>query len=494
MSLFFRKGIVVMRVRWCRCLLLAILCGVFTNSVFAQEIAQTGKSASEEVEALKQQLRQMEYSVARQQEQIKELKEKLENIGTGATVVSEKNVKKAVEEYLSLPEARKESGIEPVGTGTAVVSQEYIKKAVEDYLSTPEARKEMGFGLSNVTAEYTPDDEKYALSFKSSDGNFSLNTGGRMQFRYTYKDKDADFNESDTQDITIRRARVYMGGNIYSKFVHYYVEADFDNFNLGMRDFYVYWDPIHELNAKIGYFKVPFNRQRVSASSRLLLQDRSIASEEFDQDRDYGVDIYGNPFGGYMEYHAAVFQGAGEKSIKGNTDNELLYVLNARYNPFGKYDYYDETDVKYTDTLKATIGASVAFNGKDSDEKLEKTNTVVGVVDLGVKYKGLAWNNEYFVRTEDPESDGDTINSDGFYTQLGYFVLPKKLEMAARYSQLDPNNDVSKDFQKEYTIGVNYYFRAHRSKIQTDFGHYVTDDNEADKEDSMIRVQYQIIF
>src|SRR3990167_11006411 len=158
----------------------------------------------------------------------------------------------------------------------------------------------------------------------------------------------------------------------------------------------------------MGYFKVPFNQQRMTTSAKLLLQDRSIASEAFDQDRDYGIDIYGKPFEGHMEYHASVFQGAGEKANE-NIDNELMYVLSLRYNPFGKYDYYDETDVKYTDTLKATIGASAVFNAKDRDEKLENTDSIAGVFDIGVKYKGISWNNEYFVRTEDPESDGDTI-------------------------------------------------------------------------------------
>jgi len=461
-----------MRRKWYKYVLSAAMafCDIYTNgmlhSAFAQETVQPKEASGNEVEDLKWQLGVMEESVGKQQEQIQALRNRIDSMKT-----------------------------EPAPT-----AKEDIKKAVEDYLSTPEAREEMGLGLPGaVVAEYTPDDEKYAMGFKSKDDKYSLNLGARMQFRYTFKDNDPDYDgehhESvvDTNNLDIRRARVYFGGNIYSKLVHYYVEFDGDSFNVGVRDFYVYWDPINELNAKMGYFKVPFNRQRMASSAKLLLQDRSIASEAFDQDRDYGIDIYGKPFEGHMEYHASVFQGAGEKANE-NIDNELMYVLSLRYNPFGKYDYYDETDVKYTDTLKATIGASAVFNAKDRDEKLENTDSIAGVFDIGVKYKGISWNNEYFVRTEDPESDGDTINSDGFYTQLGYFVLPKKLEVAARYSQLDPNSDVSNDFQEEYTIGVNYYFRAHRSKIQSDIGHYVNDGGLDGKDDNRIRLQYQIIF
>lgn len=435
------------------------------NSALAQEASQPNKVSGSEMEDLKWRLKQMEESVRRQQEQIQALRNRLEAVSTETA---------------------------------PVVPKEEIQHVIEDYLETDEARKKMGLGLPGLTAAYTPDDEKYTLSVRSPDGNYTLNVGGRMQFRYTFKDKDEDFKESDVQDFNLRRARVYFGGNVYTKFVHYYVELDADKFNIALKDFYIYVTPLEALNGKFGYFKVPFNRQFVSSGFKLLLQDRSIASDAFSQNRDYGVDIYGHPFEGHMEYHAALFQGAGGNfsSLNNgdNIDNELMYVLNLRYNPLGEYDYYDETDVNYSGKLKATIGASVAFNAKDNDKKLKNTDTIAGVVDLGVKYRGLSWNNEYFARTEDPESDGETVDSDGFFTQAGYFVIPKKLELAARYSMLDPNNNVPDDLQREYTGGINYYFRAHRSKIQADVGNYVTDTKTGDKEENRFRIQYQIIF
>ena len=457
-----------MHSKWCKYVLslAMVLCGAYADGkvqdVFAQKAEQTEEVSGSDRDYLQWQLKQMEETMQRQQEQIQALKNR----------------------------------IEAVSPAPAPITKEEIKHEIEDYLATDEARKKMALSMPGLTPVYTPDDEKYALGISSADGNFSLNTGARMQFRYTFKDRDEDFNQADLNDINLRRARVYFGGNIYSKYFHYYVEVDADKFNVALRDFYVYWTPFEELNAKIGFFKVPFNRQRMASSSKLLLQDRSIASEEFDQDRDTGFDIYGKPFDGHMEYHAAVFQGTGEKfSGLDNTDNKLLYVLNLRYNPFGEYDYYDETDIKYSEKLKATIGTSVAFNAKDGDEKLKNTDTIAGVVDLGVKYRGFSWNNEYYVRSEDPKSEGDTVDSNGFFTQLGYFVLPKKLELAVRYSMLDPNNDVSNDIQREYTAGVNYYFRAHRSQIQTDFGHFVTEEGDGpDMNENRFRIQYQIIF
>ena len=450
-----------------------VACSIYTqgllNDTFAQQVAQPAEESGSNLEDLKWQLQLMEESAARQQEQIQAIKERLDVVAAEPAPVEK------------------------------IYNKEELEHAVEDYLSTDEARKKLGLGLSGVTAMYSPDEEKYSIVFRSSDDKYSLGIGGRVQFRYTFKDNDADYGARDTNNIDVRRARLSLGGNVYGKLLHYYIELDGDSFDVGIRDFYVYWTPLEELNAKMGYFKVPFNRERMTSSAKLLFQDRSIASEAFDQDRDYGVDIYGKPLDGYLEYHAAIFNGAGEnpedRGTDDNLDNELMYVLSARYNPFGKYDYYDETDVKYSDTLKATIGASVAFNAKKKDEKLEDTDAVVGTVDLGVKYKGISWNNEYYVMSEDPEDDGETLDSDGFFTQIGYFVIPKKLEFDVRYSMLDPNNDVSNDMGREYAAGVNYYFRAHRSKIQADFGHYVTEEGEEqDKQENRVRVQYQIVF
>src|SRR3989338_4613361 len=442
------------------------------QKVFAQEVVQSKETSDSDLEDLKWQLGVMEESAARQQEQIQAIRERLD------AVSAETRIK---EDYC------------------AAVAKEEIKHAVEDYLSTDEARKEMGLGMPSLTALYTPDEDKYSLVVRSPDDKYSLGIGGRLQFRYTFKDNDEDFGKRDTNNMDVRRARLSFGGNVYGKLMHYYVEFDGDSFDVGIRDFYVYWTPFAELNTKLGYFKVPFNQQRISSSAKLLLQDRAIASEAFDQDRDYGFDIYGKPFHGHMEYHAAIFNGAGEnpedRGTDDNLNNELMYVFNIRYNPFGKYDYVDETDLKYCDKFKASIAGSVVFNPKERDEKLVDSDGILGVLELSMKYRGISWHNEYFVMSEDPEDGGDTLNSDGFFTQAGYFILRDRVEVAARYSMLDPDNDVSNDLEKEYTAGVNYYFRGHRSKIQADVGHFVTEQgDEDDKNENRVRVQYQIVF
>lgn len=467
-----------MRSTWYKYVLLSamVVCSIYAVSalhgVCAQEAEQNEEVSGSERDYLQWQLKQMEELFQKQQEQIQKQQEQMQILKTR---------------------------MEALTAEKPPVTKEEIKHEIEDYLSTDEARKKMALGMPAITTIYTPDEEKLSLGFKSADDNYSLGIGFRMQFRYTFKDNDEDYGKRDTQNMDVRRARLCFGGNIYSKMTHYYIELDGDSFDVGVRDFYVYWTPMPELNAKLGYFKVPFNQQRMTTSAKLLLQDRAIASEQFDQDRDYGFDIYGKPFDGHMEYHAAMFQGAGEddedRGTEDNLDNELMYVFNVRYNPFGKYDTVDESDLKFTETFKASVAASVVVNPKTKDEKLVDSDGILGVVELSMKYRGISWHNEFFARSDDPESGGETVDSNGFFSQAGYFVIPKKLEIAARYSMLDPNDDVSDDLQREYTGGINYYFRGHRSKIQTDVGHFVTEEgDDEDKNENRVRLQYQIIF
>ncbi len=486
-------------------LLLTVVCGAVyaggvMRQVFAQDVVQGKKAPESGMDELKNQLnrmeeaflvqqkmmKQMEALALSQQEQIKELKKRIDAQSEKPVVVAKEEIKQEVQQEV----------------------QQTVKQEVGNYLESKEGREKLGLGMPGkyapVYAYYMPDKEKATLGFQTQDGNYSLNVGFRAQLRATYRDRDADFHENDITDIRFRRSRICFAGNIYSKDLYYNVEIAGDNYNVTMWDYCMWWMPSAADGAfgiKGGYFKVPANRQWNSAAFKLLLQDRSIASDAFSQNRDYGLDFYGKPFDGHMEYHAAVFRGAGQNpNPNQNIDNELMYVVTARYYPFGWYNSYniatgwDETDLKYEENFKAVIGASAIYGAKVNEVKLAKTDTSIGNFDVGVRYRGFTWDSEFYIRKIHPESGAESTTADGFYTQAGYFVLPKKLEIAARYSWLDPNTDVRYDIQKEYTVGINYYFRGHRQQIQGDVGHYETDTNTGEKVENRIRLQYQIVF
>jgi hypothetical protein len=73
-------------------------------------------------------------------------------------------------------------------------------------------------------------------------------------------------------------------------------------------------------------------------------------------------------------------------------------------------------------------------------------------------------------------------------------IIPKTLEVAFRYSYLDPNRDVAKDLMTEQIGAVSYYFNKHNLKLQGDVGNIHDQANGTYRDNMQYRVQAQIIF
>ncbi|MEY4704191.1 MAG: hypothetical protein RL042_387, partial [Nitrospirota bacterium] len=48
-------------------------------------------------------------------------------------------------------------------------------------------------------------------------------------------------------------------------------------------------------------------------------------------------------------------------------------------------------------------------------------------------------------------------NAQGWYAQSGYFLLPRKLELAGRYAYWDPDTNAADDLVKEVNVALTYY-------------------------------------
>jgi len=98
-------------------------------------------------------------------------------------------------------------------------------------------------------------------------------------------------------------------------------------------------------------------------------------------------------------------------------------------------------------------------------------------------------------------ADDNTSHQQGAQVQLGYFLIPKKLELAARVGAVWDIGPGSEGVW-EYAGGLNYYLQGHNCKLQLD----VTKINElpirgssanfADVNDdvTMFRAQLQVAF
>src|SRR3990172_2065748 len=435
------------------------------------------ESTSEQIKALKQQIEQMQ---KQNQQQIEELQQKIQDL----------EVKK---------EAEKEKIIEEI---KAEQKDAWYNKIEVSY-------KKPGDGFT----------------LKTKDGNFSLNMRLRAQFQFSVNDTT---DELTATDFRIRRLRFYWIGNAFRPWFEYYIQVSADNgSDLQLRDAYFNAAYKKEAVPRVGQFKVPFNREELNSSSELQLVERSIVNEQFSLGRDIGPALYGL-LGNYVTYGVGIFDGNGRNAA--SLDSNLLYVGRVMLTPccgtlkYGNSSFPISGDYKIEPNFfedKPLIAFGVAAAGmeglnidrKTPDAAIEARFDEIGIVtgdfaqltaDVNFKYKIFSIEGEYDARWISPDGASiDTVFDQGFRIQSGVFLIPKLVEVAARFAYIDfdasvPNvPDVDEpDNQWQITPGLNFYMsHSHKWKIQLDYSFIKNEfTNASDIDENIFRAQLQAYF
>lgn len=328
--------------------------------------------------------------------------------------------------------------------------------------------------------------------------NATLNLNNRMQIRFTSEDLDpASSSQPERDSFRVRRMETKMSGWVYTKDLTYELELNWADTANVVNDANFQWDLTHgkkNLMVKAGQFKVPFGRQELSSSTVQEFVDRSIVAGEFERGRDIGLQLWGTPFGGKLDWRVGVFNGNG-RTVTRNDNDDLQLNARVTWQPFGDAKY-SEGDFESTDRPLLAIAAQyenntlpIAAAGGVAAHARERTITGGDIV---FKYRGLFLFGELFDATNDRTNNLVSFDNSGYNLQAGYFVIPKRLELALRYAVLDPNADRDNDERTETGLAVGYFFNKHPHKLQADYREI---ENKASKQkDRELRLQYQIMF
>ncbi len=202
--------------------------------------------------------------------------------------------------------------------------------------------------------------------------------------------------------------------------------------------------------------------------------------------------------------------------------------------PLDRRSLYGDAEQRRFAVMPAAPGGTRlinVLNGGDADVEspgshaVDRFDAYLGNVFVAAKYRGFSFLHEWWLRDLNnfrtaPDGLGDIIYQDrlgpggsranalfpghalvdyGMVVQAGYFLVPRKLEVAARWAWLrgqsgDVNgngtfrtialpgvagpvhvvNGAFSNFHEadEYTVGINYYFQRHALKWQADVGVY----------------------
>jgi phosphate-selective porin OprO and OprP len=234
-----------------------------------------------------------------------------------------------------------------------------------------------------------------------------------------------------------------------------------------------------------GQFKIPLSMENLTSSNKLEMIDRSQVVEALvargkdvignQNGRDIGVQISGSFLKikgqNIAEYRIGVFNGSGinvadtaneAKDLAGRLLLTPLKGLSFGASYYNGWDKAIKPDVNGKSQVRNRFGVELSY--------------VTGRISLRGEYiKG---------------KDGKTGRA-GWYVQTGYFVIPQKLQVLAKYDTYDPNISLSNNIAVNYVVGANYNFNTW-SRLQA---FYTFRQEEGPKiYNDYFSVQYQIGF
>ena len=348
------------------------------------------------------------------------------------------------------------------------------------------------------------------LTFRTADGNYKLRTRLRGQFLAQYTNPEGEDNNEF--GFRVRRLRVTWDGNAFEKWMKYKVQYDFSRGG-ALNDMKLSFAKNKAAVPTVGQYKVPFNMEVMNSSSALQLVGRSVVTDYFEYGRDIGVGLGGLLGDGMVRYDLGIFQGDGV-NVGVDKDDSVLWAGRVQAAFLGGNAKKVRENFAKKPALMAGVavaGINVGFDGENAEEgntgALSEARDIASEVQVtsltaDLNYRDPRFNltGEYIGRWANPDGDADTAYDYGFRVQGGFFVMPKKFELASRYARVEFDDaegfPANLDNVWTFTQGVNYYLSGnHKWKIQFDYTFQREEDTGGEETDeNMLRAQVQAYF
>lgn len=368
-----------------------------------------------------------------------------------------------------------------------------------------------------VVGGYTPGK---GLGFATRDGRYSISVRARLQPRL---EVEREVGGSSEAVPMMRRARLTIAGTVFSKTVRYYIQLGFTPRDMtgGLRDDVpdVRHNPLRDARIEltrfrdaelwVGQTKVPFSRQRVISDGNLAAIDRSIANEEFNLDRDVGVQLRSQDLGGVhgkLGYALGVFTGDGRNSFEVRKP-ELLYVARFEVRPLGPLADDGESDQARSRKPKLALGVAYAFHDEAQGDRgvfgarppdRGTTDYHNATADLALHWRGVSLESGVHWRVGRRHAGDVRVpiaparNGLGWFAQLAWLLPKTSLEPVVRYAQVHNVYGAHSSIGDgiEAGGGLGYYFAGHDLKVQADYYRLWHEGIGSDR----LRVQLQVAF
>lgn len=326
--------------------------------------------------------------------------------------------------------------------------------------------------------------------FEIRNDPFSLALHGLLQVQAApYVQSRARKSNGDAADVEgflLRRARLGIDGSLVGGVTYAFQYEFFDGAPAtaagGSRllDATIGYERYPLAQLAFGAQKVPFSKIAITSSSNLQLIERPFSARQIPNvlalvpDRQLGATISGDLIGA-AEYSIGVFNG-NETMFRGDDNGGLLYAARLELHPLGttgdSQAAFYPIDEGYR-RLRVALGGDIYYNDDAAGTQLAWS------ADLTLKWRGLSLTAEWLMANFEPTSDPTRppeligeVDQRAFFAQAGFFIVPGRVEIAARFEDWDTNTDVddASDLQA-ISGGLNVYLLRDRIKAQVQYTH-----------------------
>ncbi len=360
----------------------------------------------------------------------------------------------------------------------------------------------------SITTGLAPADIYISGFFISTtDKSYSLYVNGLFQVRFTgFKPKSdvVPLGESDagTANFDVFLGRMAVSGSAFSPKLKYFLQiqgSTAGNSNtISMLDWFTADTLSKYLTVQAGRSWTPYSFEYYCNPGNYLFADLSTGEYAFSIPRAIGVQAYGQI--GKLAYGAVVANSVPALDAGGqeNFNTKLAYIGHLQYDILAPFGYVETDPTGPAKKPELTFWASGAYNPINASSGFQNltsgdtTDNATAALSFRAQYFTLQGTG-YFRKTN-PADGSSSYNSWGYGEQAGYYLVPKKFEVAERISgvnwgradygatasigsplPIDNTWYVGPAFSyhraAEDSAGLNYYMYGHHAKIQASYSY-----------------------
>jgi hypothetical protein len=379
-------------------------------------------------------------------------------------------------------------------------------------------------------------------------GFFNATNGRSFSSRTVGNGSATPSDPGNSDGFGVRRARVNFSGNAVTPDLTYKLEGDFygnGTGNFTVTDAFVAYRFTDLFRIKAGSYKVPFAKAELTSDTNGQFNERSEVLFPFDPVRSIGVSLYGDFIKDTLGYEVAVNNGSRSNTLRypetvgltGNLDNRLGFYGRVQWAGSGKIsDFADEPDLRKDnrDFIWMLGGAAGYESQNATNNAFPSPQTTAstpglsngdgpgfaspynlngdifrGTIDWSAKYQGFSATTGAYIQqvNANPGNTSSTSATNvstgpygatdssffqwGTYGQVGYFIIPQKLELTGRAGILATEG--YPNIGEFYTLGANYYIYGHNLKVTSDVT-YSPEAAYTDAASGLLQNTHEVLF